>query len=117
MYDLYTPIVKDVDFNIPYEQGKDLVIKGLSPLKEEYIDVLKKGFDSRWVDVYENKGKRSGAYSSGTYDSKPFILLNYQNTLIVYLLLHTKWGISYTAIFQRGTNPIFMEDIVYLLQR
>lgn len=105
MYDLYTPIVKDVDFNIPYEQGKDLVIKGLSPLKEEYIDVLKKGFDSRWVDVYENKGKRSGAYSSGTYDSKPFILLNYQNTLDSVFTIAHEMGHSLHSYFSKGNQP------------
>lgn len=89
MYDLYTPIVKDVDFNIPYEEAKQLVIKGLEPLGDEYINIVKEGFNEGWIDVYENKGKRSGAYSSGSYDSKPFILLNYHNTLDnVFTLAH-----------------------------
>src|SRR5699024_10783490 len=81
MYDLYTPIVRNVDFDIEYYDGVELVKKGLGPLREEYLDVLNEGFNSRWVDIYENRGKRSGAYSGGSYDSKPFILLNYHNTL------------------------------------
>lgn len=66
MYDLYTPLVKDVKMEIPYEEAKELVIKGLAPLGEEYASILKEGFENRWVDVHENKGKRSGAYSSGS---------------------------------------------------
>lgn len=81
MYDIYTPIVSDVNTKFTYEEAQDMIIDALSPLGENYIEILKKGFNSRWVDVYENVGKRSGGYSSGTYDSKPFILLNYKDTL------------------------------------
>ncbi|NLW23043.1 MAG: oligoendopeptidase F [Tissierellia bacterium] len=105
MYDLYTPIVKDVDYKIPYEEGKKLIIRGLHPLKEEYISVLKEGFDNRWIDVYENKGKRSGAYSGGTYDSKPFILLNYQDTLDSVFTTAHEMGHSVHSYFSKKNQP------------
>ena len=105
MYDLYTPIIKDVDFDIPYERGKELVIEGLKPLGDEYIEVLQQGFDDRWVDVYENRGKRSGAYSSGTYDSKPFILLNYQNTLDSVFTIAHEMGHSMHSYFSKENQP------------
>lgn len=78
MYDLYTPIVKDIELKIPYEEAKKIIIQGLQPLGEEYIETLKNGLESRWIDVYENKGKTSGAYSWGSYGTNPYILLNYQ---------------------------------------
>lgn len=105
MYDLYTPIVKDKDFKISYEDGKNLVIKGLNPLQEEYIDRLQEGFNSRWVDVYENKGKRNGAYSSGTYDSKPFILLNYKDTLDSVFTLAHEMGHSLHSYLSKENQP------------
>ncbi|HLS52377.1 MAG TPA: oligoendopeptidase F [Tissierellaceae bacterium] len=105
MYDLYTPIVEDIDFNIPYEEGMELVYKGLEPLEDEYLSVVEKGFKSRWVDVYENRGKRSGAYSSGSYDSKPFILLNYQNTLDSVFTLAHEMGHSVHSYFTRKNQP------------
>ena len=72
IYDLYTPLVKDSGMKVTYEEAKDYMLKGLAPLGEEYASILKEGLENRWVDVYENKGKRSGAYSSGTYRSKSF---------------------------------------------
>lgn len=77
MYDLYTPLVRDVEFHIPYNEGTTLVKAGLKPLGAEYASILEKGFTSGWVDVYENKGKRTGAYSWGSYGVHPFVLLNY----------------------------------------
>lgn len=105
MYDLYTPIVKDVDFNIPYEEGKEFIIKGLQPLKDEYIDIVKEGFTNGWIDVYENKGKRSGAYSSGTYDSKPFILTNYHNTLDSVFTVAHEMGHSIHSYLSNKNQP------------
>ncbi len=81
MYDLYTPIVKKVDMKISYQEAKNQVKKGLKPLGEEYISILQKGFDEGWIDVYENEGKTSGAYSFGTYQSFPYVLLNYQDSI------------------------------------
>ena len=105
MYDLYTPIVKDTDFKIPYEEGKELIIKALHPLKDEYINAVKEGFNSRWIDVYENKGKRSGAYSGGTYDSNPFILLNYHDTLDSVFTTAHEMGHSIHSYFSRKNQP------------
>ncbi|MGI6093207.1 MAG: oligoendopeptidase F [Veillonellaceae bacterium] len=79
MYDLYTPLAKDVKFNIPYEKGLELVRTGLAPLGPEYSDILNKGLTSGWIDVYENKGKQTGAYSWGIYSVHPFVLLNYHD--------------------------------------
>lgn len=89
MYDLYTPIVKEADKKIEFEEAKNLVYKGLEPLGEDYRRILLEGFNSRWIDVYENEGKRSGAYSWGAYGTHPYVLLNYQNNLNnVFTLAH-----------------------------
>lgn len=106
MYDVYTPIVKDVDFNIPYEEGQELIIKGLHPLKDEYISIVKEGFNNRWIDVYENKGKRSGAYSGGTYDSKPFILTNYHDTLDSVFTVAHEMGHSIHSYLTKKNQPL-----------
>ncbi len=89
MYDLYAPMAENVRREIPFEEAKHTVKQGLAPLGEEYIKVLSEGMDSGWIDVYENEGKRSGAYSWGAYGTHPFVLLNYQNTLNdVFTLAH-----------------------------
>ena len=105
MYDLYTPIVKNVDFKIPYEEGVELIKKGLAPLGKEYMEVIEEGFSSRWIDIYENRGKRSGAYSGGSYDSKPFILLNYHDTLDNVFTTAHEMGHSVHSYFSRKTQP------------
>lgn len=81
MYDLYTPIVDDVDMKFTFEEAKQLVLDGLEVMGDEYVGLLKKGFAERWMDVYENRGKRGGAYSWGTYEVHPFVLLNHQDNL------------------------------------
>lgn len=89
MYDVYAPIVKDTKLSFTFEEAKKTVLEGLKPLGEEYLSILKKGFDNRWIDVYENQGKRSGAYSWGVYGVHPYVLLNYQGTLDnVFTLAH-----------------------------
>ncbi len=80
MYDLYTPIVAAESRYIPYSEAKQMVLNGLSPLGDEYCSVLAKAFADRWIDVYSTKGKRSGAYQTGAYDTHPYVLLNYQGT-------------------------------------
>ena len=77
MYDIYTPIIAGVSKEIPFAQARETVLKALAPLGEDYLKVVREGFENRWIDVYENEGKRSGAYSTGSYDSYPYILLNY----------------------------------------
>lgn len=80
MYDLYIPLVENADIKMPYDEAYQLVIDGLHPLGKEYQELLKRAHDERWIDVYENTGKRSGAYSTGVYGLHPFVLLNYQET-------------------------------------
>lgn len=104
MYDLYTPLVKDVKMEISYEEAKDLVLKGLAPLGEEYIGVLKEGFENRWVDVHENKGKRSGAYSSGAYGTNPYVLMNWQNNVNNLFTLAHEFGHSVHSYYTRKTQ-------------
>ncbi|NMB08248.1 MAG: oligoendopeptidase F [Tissierellia bacterium] len=105
MYDLYTPIVKDVDITMEYEEGKKLILEGLHPLGEEYRNILEEGFNNRWIDVYENPGKRSGAYSGGCYDSKPFILLNYHDTLDNVFTIAHELGHSVHSYLTRKHQP------------
>jgi oligoendopeptidase F len=89
MYDLYTPLVGDIKMEIPFEEAKKIVAKGLMPLGEEYQKILAEGFSHRWIDVYENENKRSGAYSWGAYGTHPYVLLNYNETLSnVFTLAH-----------------------------
>lgn len=105
MYDLYTPIVKDVDMKISYEEGQQIVLKALASLGDEYVNIVSDGLNSRWIDVYENRGKRSGAYSWGTYDSNPFILLNYQDTLDNVFTLAHELGHSLHSYYSKKNQP------------
>ncbi|KWU59450.1 oligoendopeptidase F [Priestia megaterium] len=105
MYDLYTPLVKDVKMEVTYEEAKDYILKGLKPLGEDYRNVLKEGFENRWVDVHENKGKRSGAYSSGTYGTNPYILMNWQDNVNNLFTLAHEFGHSVHSYYTRKTQP------------
>ena len=105
MYDIYTPIVKDVDINISYEEAQKMILEGLSPLGADYRKILEEGFNSRWIDVYENPGKRSGAYSGGCYDSKPFILTSYHNTLDNVFTVAHELGHSIHSYLTRKNQP------------
>ena len=89
MYDVYVPMVADYDRKFSYEEAKELSLNALAPLGEEYLSVVRKAYEERWIDVYENEGKRSGAYSSGVYGVHPYMLLNYTDTLDdVFTLVH-----------------------------
>jgi len=89
-YDTYVPLVSAVDFKLTYKEAVEIAMTALAPLGEQYTTILKQGLLEGWVDRYENKGKRSGAYSSGSYDSPPYILLNFENNNIgsLYTLVH-----------------------------
>lgn len=90
---------------IPYEEALDIMRKGLAPLGEEYIEKMNKGLKEGWIDVYENKGKTSGAYSFGSYDSFPYILLNYTDTLKdVFTIVH-EMGHSMHSRYTRDEQP------------
>lgn len=89
MYDLYVPVIEQDHSEIPFEQAKKTVLEGLAPMGEEYLHLLREGFDHGWIDVYENQGKRTGAYSWGAYGTHPYVLLNYHGTLHdVFTLAH-----------------------------
>ena len=89
MYDIYVPLVREMQMEIPYEKAKEMVKKGLAPLGAAYQELLQEGFDHRWIDVYENENKRTGAYSWGAYGTHPYVLLNYHERLNdVFTLAH-----------------------------
>ncbi len=105
MYDLYVPMVEEYDKKVTYEEGKKLVEEGLKPLGEEYIGYLKNGFDSGWIDIYENQGKTSGAYSWGAFKTHPYVLLNYQDNINdVYTLAH-EMGHALHSYYTNMTQP------------
>ncbi|SNX52702.1 oligoendopeptidase F [Thermoanaerobacterium sp. RBIITD] len=104
MYDLYVPLVKDYDKEYKYEDALEIVIKGLSPLGDEYINILKDGFNSHWIDVYENRGKTSGAYSWGAYGTHPYVLLNYQGKLNDVFTIAHEMGHSLHTYYSNKTQ-------------
>lgn len=105
MYDIYVPLVQEVEMKYTYEQATNLVKQALAPLGKEYLEVLDKAFSERWIDVYENVGKRSGAYSSGTYGTPPYILLNYQDNLDNVFTLAHELGHSVHSYYSRKEQP------------
>ncbi|KQU60637.1 oligopeptidase PepB [Bacillus sp. Leaf406] len=105
MYDLYTPLVKEVKMEVGYDEAQKMILEGLKPLGEEYANVLKEGFDNRWVDVVENKGKRSGAYSSGAYGTNPYILMNWQDNVNNLFTLAHEFGHSVHSYYTRSAQP------------
>ena len=110
MYDLYTPIIKDVEFTVTYEEAKQKVIEAVKPLGDEYVKRLTEGFENRWVDIHENKGKRSGAYSSGAYGTKPFILMNWQDDVDNLFTLAHEFGHSMHSDYTRNNQPYVYGD-------
>lgn len=105
MYDMYTPLIKDVEFKVTYEEAQDWMLKSLEPMGKEYTDVITEGLMNRWVDVYENKGKRSGAYSSGTFGTNPFILMNWTDNVNNTFTLTHEFGHSAHSYFSRKNQP------------
>lgn len=105
MYDLFTPLVKEVKMEMPYDKAKQLMVESFAPLGKEYQETVQKGLDSRWVDVLENKGKRSGAYSSGTYGTNPYVLMNWQNNVDNLFTLAHEFGHSMHSYFSRQNQP------------
>ncbi|MDY6932922.1 MAG: oligoendopeptidase F [Spirochaetota bacterium] len=104
--DIYAPIVDDIKFGMPFEEAVDLCANALAPLGDEYVRIMREGLLGGWVDRYENRGKRSGAYSSGCYDSPPYILLNYHDDNInsIYTLIHEA-GHSMHSYYSAKTQP------------
>lgn len=105
MYDIYAPLVEDAEIKLPFDEAYDLVVKGLAPLGEEYQNLLRKGKDEGWIDVCENDGKRSGAYSTGVYDTHPFVLLNYQQTMNDMFTVAHEMGHSLHTYMSNANQP------------
>lgn len=105
MYDLYTPLVADVEMEIPFDEAKKMVEEGLKPLGEEYRNILNEGFNNRWIDIYENENKRSGAYSWGAYGTHPYVLLNYNDTLDNVFTLAHEMGHAIHSYYSDKTQP------------
>ena len=107
MYDVYVPMVADYDRKFSYEEAKELSLKALAPLGEEYLSVVRKAYEDRWIDVYENEGKRAGAYSSGVYGVHPYMLLNYTETLDdVFTLVHEMGHSMHTWYSERAQSHL-----------
>lgn len=105
MYDMYVPLIKLPETSVSFEEGLDIMRDALQPLGEEYLTKMNKGIEEGWIDVYENKGKTSGAYSFGCYDSYPYILLNYTDTLKdVFTIIH-EMGHSMHSRYTRDEQP------------
>lgn len=105
LYDIYVPIVKDFEKTYPFEEAKETVLKALSVLGSDYTNILKQGIEDRWIDVYPTKSKRSGGYSSGCYDSDPYILLNYQEKYEDMSTIAHEAGHSMHSYYARKNNP------------
>lgn len=118
MYDIYAPVVENADIKKKFDDAYELVIEGLAPLGKDYQDLLRKGKQERWIDVCENDGKRSGAYSSGMYGTKPYVLLNYQQTTNdIFTIAHEMghsihtYKSSHTQPYAKSNYTIFLAEI------
>ena len=112
MHDVYVPIVGDVAVKVPYEEAKKTVLEALAVLGEDYTDLLKKGFDERWIDVYPNEGKRGGAYSSGSGRPHPYVLLNQKDNLDSMFTLAHEMGHSLHSWYSTKNQPVSTADYV-----
>lgn len=110
MYDLYTPVLGEAPITFTYEEAKEKALEALKPMGEEYMAIVEKAFSERWIDVVENKGKRSDAYSSGSYDTNPYILLNWHDTLDQLFTLVHEMGHSVHSYFTRSNQPYVYGD-------
>jgi len=118
-YDTYVPLVPEIETLTRFDQAVEMVLAALAPLGKEYVDILREGMRGRWVDRYESKGKRSGAFSSGSYGAPPYILMNYKEDVFadVYTLAHEaghsmhSWFAQESQLFQDYEYPIFLAEV------
>ena len=118
MYDIYVDLVNEKEIKVPFEEGKKIVFEALKPLGEKYLKDLEQAFNNRWIDIYPNIGKRSGAYSWGCYDSYPYLLLNYENDIDSVSTMIHELGHSMHSYYSNKTQsytyhsyPIFLAEI------
>ena len=115
-YDIYTPLLSEVDRKIPFEEAKQTVYDALAPLGEDYRKILKEGFDNRWIDVYQNVGKRSGAYSAGAA-VHPYVLLNYTGTLdSQFTLAHEMGHALHSYLSNKHQNPVDSGYVIFVAE-
>ena len=105
MYDVYVPMIADADKKISYEEAKATVLEALAPMGEDYLAILKEGFENRWIDVYENEGKKSGAYSWGPYGTHPYVLLNHNDNIDSMFTLAHEMGHALHSYYSNKTQP------------
>ena len=115
VYDLYTPMVADVDYPMPYEDACELVLKAVAPLGQDYVNVLKKAYKENWIDVYETPGKESGAFSAGTYGVHPYVKLNYTDSLDDAFTLAHELGHSMHSYLSCEANDFANHDYKILV--
>ena len=115
-YDIYTPLVADLDKKIPYGEARQTIYEALHPLGEDYRSILKEGFENRWIDVYQNQGKRSGAYSAGA-SVHPYVLMNYTGTLdSQFTLAHEMGHAIHSYLSNRHQNPIDSDYVIFVAE-
>ncbi len=116
-WDLYVPVVGDVDMRFTYEEACEIVLEALQPLGEEYLAIVREGLSSRWIDVYENPGKRSGAYSAGGFGMNPMILLNFQGTLdSVFTLAHEMGHSVHTYLSCHNQPSCYSSYVIFVAE-
>ena len=115
MYDIYMPLVENSDISVSYEDAYDIVVEGLAPLGADYQALLRRAKDERWIDVCESEGKRSGAYSTGSYDTHPYVLLNYQRTTNEIFTIAHEMGHSIHTYKSSAAQPYPKADYTIFL--
>ena len=115
MYDIYLPLVENADIKLPFEEAYQLVIEGLAPLGEEYQNLLRKGRNDGWIDIYESEGKRCGAYSASVYDTHPYVLLNYQQTTNDIFTIAHEMGHALHSYKSKEAQPYSKADYTIFL--
>ena len=116
-YDIYAPMVPAQQEVVPFEKAKEMAVEALAPLGEDYLSMLKEGFSNRWIDVYQNVGKRSGAYSSGVYSCHPFVMLNYADTLEdVFTLVHEMGHALHSYLSAKNQSVTYADYVIFVAE-
>ena len=116
MYDIYVDLIKEKQKDVPFEEGKKILFEALKPLGETYLNDLKKAFDERWIDIYPSNGKRSGAYSWGCFDSYPYLLLNYNDTIDSVNIMGHELGHSMHSYYSKNQSYIYHQYPIFLAE-